>query len=128
METKDEIIEVVKKYQEVVHSQDKKMFDDLWSNKHCILISITHQYNGKDEIYDDFMIGRIQKSYSSIDLINDGIEVNMIHDDMAIVVFQYHTECIKRDTGEFFGIQGLETQVIIKEDNEWKLLHVHYSK
>lgn len=129
MEERKKVIEVVKRYQEVIHNQDKNMFDNLWSNKQpCTLISVTQQFYGKDKIYDDFLIGRIQKSYSSIDLINDGIEVNMIHDDLAIAVFQYHTECIKRDTHESYGIQGLETQVIIKEDNEWKLLHVHYSK
>lgn len=52
----------------------------------------------------------------------------MINDSLAIVVFQYHSECIKRDTLAEYGIEGLETQVIIKEDDEWKLLHIHYSK
>jgi hypothetical protein len=35
---------------------------------------------------------------------------------MAIVVFEYQTQCIKRDTREPYGIQGIETQVIVKEN------------
>ena len=26
------------------------------------------------------------------------------------------------------GIQGLEIQIVIKENNQWKLMHIHYSK
>ena len=47
---------------------------------------------------------------------------------MAIVVFEYQTQYIKRDTREPCGIQGLETQVIVKENQQWKRQHVHYSK
>ena len=52
----------------------------------------------------------------------------MIDENKAIVVFRYHTECIRRDTHEPYGIQGLETQIVIKENNQWKLMHIHYSK
>ena len=33
-----------------------------------------------------------------------------------------------RETGEDYGIEGLETQVLRKISGEWKLQHVHYSK
>ena len=69
-----------------------------------------------------------KKSYESIDLIAENIDVRMIDENNAIVVFKYHTECILRDTHEPFGIQGLETQVVVKENNQWKLMHIHYSK
>lgn len=52
----------------------------------------------------------------------------MISEDVAIVLFHYHTECIRRETKEPYSIKGLETQVVVKEDGEWKLAHVHYSK
>lgn len=48
----------------------------------------------------------------------------MISEDVAIVLFQ----CIRRETKEPYSIKGLETQVVVKEDGEWKLAHVHYSK
>ena len=124
-----EILEVVEKYQSVVNSQDKENFDELFANNsECSLISITNEFRGKDAIYNDFLINCIQKAYSYIELVNDGIEVNMVSESLAIVVFKYHTVCTSRESGENYGIQGLETQVIIKEDGVWKLLHVHYSK
>jgi len=52
----------------------------------------------------------------------------MISNQLAIVIFRYHTKFIKRDTGEEYGIAGLETQVTVKENNVWRLLHIHYSK
>ena len=126
---KEEILEVVKKYQEVVHSQDKTLFDEIFADQaDCELISITTEYKGKEAIYNDFLVGGIQKAYSVIDLINDGIDINLVNDKMAIVVFKYHTECIRRENNEAYGIQGLETQVQIKENGKWKIVHVHYSK
>ena len=101
----------------------------MWSkNPNCVLISIVNVYNGIDSIYNDFLIGGIQSAYSEIKLIADEVEVHLINSELATVVFSYHTECIKRGSGEEFGIKGLETQVIVKENGSWKILHIHYSK
>lgn len=125
----ESIKKLVSCYQEAIHSQDKEQFYKLWSQKNqCSLISVTNLYVGLDTIFNEFLIGGIQKSYSYIELVAENIEVNRVRDDLAIVVFQYHTKCIKRDSKEHYGIQGLETQIMIKEEGEWKLLHVHYSK
>lgn len=125
----ERVKELVHDYQELINRQDRKLFDKLWSNEQeCILISITDEFKGKESIYQDFIIGTIQKAYQEISLIAQDIEVNFINEQMAIVVFKYCTECIRRDNGEKYGIQGLETQVVIKEANQWKLVHLHYSK
>lgn len=124
-----EIIELVNKYVEAVHTQNKEDFYDLWSKNHeCRLISIAKEFIGVDSIYNDFLIGLIQGHYSCINLINDGMSINMINDSLAIVVFEYHTECIMRETNEKYGIEGIETQVMMKENDKWKLVHLHYSK
>ena len=122
-----EIEQLVYKYTKAVHSQNEEDFRALWSSKENVLISITNQFRGIDTIYQNFLIDGIQKSYESIDLIAKNIDVRMIDENNAIVVFKYHTECILRDTHEPFGIQGLETQVVVKENNQWKLMHIHYS-
>ena len=120
---------LVASYQQAIHTQNEKEFKDLWSKEHQnILISITHQFTGIEDIYQNFLIGGIQTNYTHIDLIAENIDVSFIHEDLAIVVFQYHTECIRRETNEEYGIQGLETQVVVKENGEWKLTHIHYSK
>ena len=125
----EQIIETVNRYIKAIHTQDKEDFYDIWVNSDDVtLISITRQYTGIDAIYQDFLINGIQAHYSSIDLINEGMEIRTIDDDTAIVIFRYHTECIRRDTGEPHGIAGLETQVMKKVNGQWKLVHVHYSK
>lgn len=125
----EKIKQLVKEYQEAIHNQNKDDFMLLWSNeKSNILISIAQQFEGVENIYQDFLIGRIQKAYTEINLIAEKIDIRFIDEELAIVVFQYHTECIKRESGEEYGISGLETQVVKKVGDQWKLVHVHYSK
>ena len=120
---------LVKRYCELIHSQNEKDFKELWcKNKECMLISIGKIFKGIDSIYKDFVIDLIQKSYTTIDLIPDDIDVHINSNDLAIIIFKYHTDCILRKNGEKFGISGVETQIFIKEDNLWKLKHIHYSK
>lgn len=126
---KEQILSIVKSYMEAIHTQDEKLFKSLWAdNSNVTLISITRCFYGTDAIYQEFLIDLIQKTYESIHLIADDIQIKKINNDLAIVVFQYHTECIKRDTLEPYGIEGLETQVLVKENDEWKIQHIHYSK
>lgn len=124
----EEIKQLVYNYAKAVHSQNEEEFKALWSSKENILISLANQFNGTDAIYQDFLIGGIQSHYESIDLVVEKIDIRMIDENKAIVVFRYHAECIRRDTHEPYGIQGLETQIVIKENNQWKLMHIHYSK
>lgn len=124
-----QIKELVSRYVKAIETQDKESFYQIWANNsNCILISITKIFEGKDSIYQDFLIGSIQKAYTTIKLIAEEVEVHKINSELATVVFSYHTECIKREDGSEYGIKGLETQVIIKENGQWKILHVHYSK
>lgn len=124
----EKILEVLEKYKQVICEQQKDKFYDLWSKtQECKLISIVNEYIGVESIYKDFLIGGIQAKYQKISLIADKVEIQIIN-EMAIVIFEYHTECVKRDTGENYGIKGIETQIMILEKDEWKLLYVHYSK
>jgi len=124
------INQLVQDYKMAIHTQDESFFKSLWTASPTdTMISITHQYVGLDSIYADFLINRIQKAYQEITLIEDSQPViHFLDESTAIVIFEYHTECIKRDTLAPYGIQGLETQVVKKINQEWKLAHVHYSK
>lgn len=127
--SESQIKEVTMKYVEAIQSQDKESFCSIWAqNSHCVLIAITKEFIGIDNIYNDFLIGSIQAAYSVIKLIVEEIKVHIINDNLATVVFGYHTECIKRNDGSNFGIKGLETQIFIKENDQWKIQHIHYSK
>ena len=125
----EQINELVKKYCLAVKTQDKNLVDKIFSqNKKCNLISIATVYEGVDSIYQNFL-GLIKKMYSKIELIKDEeLKINFINETTAILIFKYHTDCILRENGEKFGINGVETQLVIKEEGDWKIVHIHYSK
>ena len=117
-------------YCEAIHTQDPDLFDSLWSNEKrgdCILISIGQVFSGYDSILRDFLLGGIQAAYESIELIPEDITVTYQDSEFAIVTFRYHTECIRKDNGNRYGISGVETQVWRRED-DWRMIHLHYSK
>ena len=123
------INELINKYCLAVKTQDKNIVDKIFSqNKKCNIISITTVFEGVDSIYQNFL-GLIKKMYSKIELIKDEeLKINFINDSTAILIFKYHTDCILRENGEKFGIEGVETQMVIKEEGDWKIVHIHYSK
>ena len=125
----EDINETVNKYCLAVKTQDKDIFYNIFSkNKKCLLISIGTVYEGIDSIYNDFL-GLIKKFYSKIELIKDEeLKINFIDEKTAVIIFKYHTDCLLRENGEKFGINGVETQVLIKEEGSWKIVHIHYSK
>ena len=124
-----QIIDLVKKYQRLISQPSEALFDEVFSCSHpCSLIAVSKCFETREHIYSDFILGGLQKAYSRIALISDDITVRPISEELAIVVFQYHTDCDLRETGEPFGISGLETQVVIKENGQWRIVHIHYSK
>lgn len=123
-----QIKELVLRYAKAIQTQSKAEFYSLWAdNPDCILVALTSQYQGVDAIYRDFLLGRIQASYKAIKLIPESIDIHILRNDLATVVFQYHTECVRREDSADYGIQRLETQVAVKVGSEWKLQHIHYS-
>ena len=124
------ITETVDKYCLAIQTQNKNDFRSLFSQKQqCTLISVGTVFQGLNTIYEDFVLNGIQKAYSKIELIKDeDLKINFINEETAIVIFKYHTECILRESGELYGIKGVETQVLVKEEGKWKIVHIHYSK
>lgn len=121
---------VVLQYCNAISSQDREAFLSLWSgDENDTLISIAKKYCGAENIYNDFLIGGIQNAYTQIKLIADSEpQVSFTDDTTAVVVFEYHTECIRRDDGSAYGIEGIETQIMVKTGDNWRLRHIHYSK
>ena len=72
----EEIKQLIYNYAKAIHTQNEKDFKALWSSKENPLISLTNQFNEIDAIYNDFLIGGIQRLYESIDLIIEGIDDN----------------------------------------------------
>ena len=81
----EEIKQLIYNYAKAIHTQNEKDFKALWSSKENPLISLTNQFNEIDAIYNDFLIGGIQRLYESIDLIIEGIEIHQIDDNKALL-------------------------------------------
>ena len=125
---KERLLQAVERYKKAIHTQKEEDFLPLWAeNCENGLISPSGYYIGTESIYRDFLIGKIQAAYRQITLISQRVDVRIVSEEQAVVVFSYSTDCIRRDSGESFGIAGLETQVYCKEKGQWKLMHVHYS-
>lgn len=128
-EDKQNIEQLVNAYCMAIHTQKRADFLNLWSDVYfCTLISIGTLFQGKETICEEFLINAIQRRYERIALIADALQINMIDDRTALVYFSYHTECLLRDSHENYGIHGMETQLVKKENGQWKLVHIHYSK
>jgi hypothetical protein len=125
-----EIRDVVNRYIAAIHTQDPQEFRLLWTGTGTdTLISVATEYRGIDSIVSDFLQGSIRKKYAEITLVPEETpEIRCLDRETALVIFRYHTECIKRDDHTPFGISGVETQVLKCLDGQWKLCHVHYSK
>ena len=99
---KDEILELVEKYKQLVNTQDRELFDEVFvKNNQCNLIAITKHFNGRESIYNDFLLGGIQKNYRFIELISDEVDVYEINDQLVNIVFKYHTRNIFEIIGKF---------------------------
>ena len=129
MNSHNAVKETLNRYINAIHSQNEEDFRSIWTDQaECSLISVAKIYKGIDSIYHDFLIGGIHHLYETIDLIAEDIDINFTDNTHALIIFRYRTECIRRETLEEYGIQGVETQCMILENHEWKLQHVHYSK
>ena len=64
---KDEVLELLEKYKKLVNTQDRELFDEVFvNNDQCNLIAITRHFRGRESIYNDFLLGGIQKNYRFI--------------------------------------------------------------
>lgn len=128
-EDRRQILRGVERYCRAIQTQDEDDFTSLWAERtENVLISLGSCFVGTAAIDRDFLVGRIQKKYSRIALIAERAQVRFISEGAATVVFQYSTDCALRETGEPYGIAGLETQVWVRERGFWRLCHVQYAK
>lgn len=127
MKEQERLLMKLEQYKRLVHTQEEADAAGLWADHcDCSLISGGTVFKGTEAIQKDFL-GLIRQAYSEIQLVSDQVEIRMIDDRCALIVFEYHTECTRRETNEPYGILGLETQIYVKEQDDWRLVHVQYS-
>ena len=116
---------VVGRYCDAIRDNDAEAFRAVWAGEPTdTVISQSTLYEGPARVME--FLGLLHKVYDSIVLVNDGLDAHLLTPDVAIVVFRYHTECVRADTGEPYGIEGLETQVLRCMDGTWRIAHIQY--
>ncbi|MBO4888076.1 MAG: nuclear transport factor 2 family protein [Firmicutes bacterium] len=127
MSEEKRLLEKLQQYIHLVHTQEESDGVGLWADEcEVSLISGANRFVGKRAIQDEFL-GLIHGLYEKIDLISESVDVRLLNEQCALIIFAYHTDCIRRESGEPYGIAGLETQVYILENGDWRLVHVQYS-
>ena len=116
---------VVARYCKAIHAGDEAAFLALWTGDETdAMLSQSQRYQGPEGLAA--FLAKLHELYVTITLVNDGMDAHLLTDDVAIVVFRYHTECVRAETGEPYGIAGLETQVLKLVDGAWKIAHIQY--
>lgn len=127
MKEQDQLLAKLEQYKRLIHTQEAADGVGLWAdNSDCSLISGSLVFNGIEAVTNDFL-GLIRQAYSEIRLVSDRVDVRLLNEQCALIIFAYHTECKRRETNEPYGIMGIETQVYVKEQGDWRLAHVQYS-
>ena len=126
MDEQSYVQEVIKQYVLSVNTLDTEKAKSLWLNEPNI--SFIHPRGheiGLDQIIRSFLqetMGRFsQRKLMPYD------ESITIVGNTALVVFYWKFDAIFAHDGSPLHTEGRETQIMLKVDNEWKLLHIHYS-
>lgn len=116
---------VVQNYCDAIRDNDAKAFRAVWTGEDGdTVISQSTLYQGPARVMEFLCL--LHQIYDAIELVNDGLDAHLLTDDVAIVIFRYHTECVRAGTGEPYGIAGLETQVLKRTSDGWRIAHIQY--
>jgi len=116
---------VVQNYCDAIRDNDAEAFRAVWAGEATdTVISQSTLYEGPARVME--FLGMLHQVYDAIELVNDGLDAHLLTDDVAIVVFSYHTVCTRAGTGEPYGIAGLETQVLKRTSDGWRIAHIQY--
>lgn len=125
---KNEILNKISQYSKSINEVDLKLASKIWLNSNDVtFIHPRGHEHGFKEIKENFYIKTMQEKFSKRNL--NILDVNLqMHGDTVIAEFYWDFNAQFKDTGEEHNTKGRETQVFIKDsNNEWKLIHVHYS-
>lgn len=114
------------KYRQSVDSLDPALIGEIWSTD--LPVSFVHPLGtdeGLDQIKSD-IYGKTMGMFAQRDLTFDTSTIH-VHGDSAWVEITWTFHAVWKDSHEAVTTHGRETQVLVREQNGWRLVHVHYS-
>jgi ketosteroid isomerase-like protein len=121
-----QIDSLLTKYRQSVDTLDPALITEIWSSD--LPVSFIHPLGtdeGLDQIRSD-IFGTIMGMFSKRDLLFDTTTIH-VHGDCAWVEITWTFHAVWKDSGEPVTTNGRESQVLIREDGKWHIVHVHYS-
>jgi ketosteroid isomerase-like protein len=103
-----------------------ELAQSLWS--HSEEITFIHprgHQNGWDEIKKEFYLGAMG-FFKQRELVLNNIGIQVLTDDTAWAEFYWDFEAVMHN-GTPLTTAGRETQILKREGDDWKIIHVHYS-
>ena len=121
--------EVINTFFKAIELKDIKLIDEIFSkNKKCSLIVFNKEFNEIESIKNDFILEGIAKKYKEIKLSPFDIKTDKIDNQNVYIKLKFKVEGILLENEEKNEFEGFGTYFITLENNEWKLVHIHYSK
>ena len=121
--------EVINTFFKAIELKDIKLIDEIFSkNKKCSLIVFNKEFNEIESIKNDFILEGIAKKYKEIKLNPFDIKTDKIDNQNVYIKLKFKVEGILLENEEKNEFEGFGTYIITLENNEWKLVYIHYSK
>ena len=121
--------EVINTFFKAIELKDIKLIDEIFSkNKKCSLIVFNKKFNEIESIKNDFILEGIAKKYKEIKLNPFDIKTDKIDNQNVYIKLKFKVKGILLENEEKNEFEGFGTYIITLENNEWKLVHIHYSK
>jgi hypothetical protein len=122
------VIEITKTFFKAIELKDTQLIDAIFSkNKKCSLFAFNKEFNEIESIKNEFILEEIGKKYKEIKLNPIDIKFDKIDNQNALIKLKFKIEGVSVET-EKIEFEGFGTFIITRENNEWKLFHIHYSK
>lgn len=123
---KAQISAVVDQYISTINNDDTTLVNRIWSHGDEVsFIGPSGRYSTYNEIRDSLVHGLFGLNFTERNLRKESLDIN-VYGDMAWLEFTWAFDAVRKDGGQHRA-RGRETQILHREDGQWKLVHIHYS-
>jgi ketosteroid isomerase-like protein len=121
-----QISELIDKYVKTINDDDLDLVEEIWSHEdYASFIGPSGRYAGYESIRDDFVHGVFGVNFKTRNLQKEELLIH-VNGESAWAEFSWKFDAIRND-GASHNTLGRETQIFEKDEDGWKLVHVHYS-
>lgn len=122
-----EIQQVLDRYVTSINTLDMDLAGQIWSQSEDVsFIQPRGHQKGWKQVKENFYLGAMM-NFSKRELQLKDISIRMLGEDTAWTNFYWDFYAVFSKNGKEIHTQGRETQVLHKDKDGWKIVHIHYS-